>query len=360
MKSMNGFKICALFLCAAIPFSGNVFADDLPDAPSANISNADSLTKAMAQKVCASLPSKDCEITSSSSADHSASDGEATNHFYASVMMSWEHAFGSSEWEKKIFYNGAYRLVDKATGRQYELFRFDNEQSVPINEPADVGDKTVYDSDYINDIKVYQTQQKDKNGKYPSVDDDLTQRSKFIGETIDEMDYGRHLHYVLAIPIGWDRAYQKQVGKVTVTNDNEVAVGGLAYAGIFQDDGTSTGHFGVNLVRTVDSVSFSFAKGANSFTVTPAEITNDCAVFRQGVNCEWEASATFQYQNDKTGIGIGGELAHRSGLTAYEDQTQDESIFRVGVSIDPVKAASGIGRVVKKIVKGKSQVDAVN
>ena len=62
----------------------------------------------------------------------------------------------------------------KDTGRQYEFFRFDNEQSIPFDEKADTGNRIVHDSDYINDVKAYQTQQKDKNGNYAEDDDELT------------------------------------------------------------------------------------------------------------------------------------------------------------------------------------------
>ena len=156
------------------------------------------------------------------------------------------------------------------------------------------------------------------------------------------MDYGRRLHYFLAIPIGWDRTYEKEFGKFEVASENEVSVGGFAYAGVFQDDGTSTGHLGANLVRTVNSVAFSFPIGENTFTVTPMEFTNDCAAFQQGVNCEWEASGTFEYENEKIGIGFGAELSHKSGLTAYSAQTQSENIFQLGYPLIQLRQASGL------------------
>ena len=170
----------------------------------------------------------------------------------------------------------------------------------------------------------------------------------FVGEAVDEMDYDRHLHYFVAIPVGFDRSFQKQLGKVTLVNENEVSVGGLAYAGILQDDGTSDGHYGVNLFRTVDSVAFNFDNGKNTFDVTPIQLANDCAVFKQGVNCETVETATFQYQNDKTGIGIDAEVEHRSGLPLY-DQTTSQDTLKLGVSFDPIKAAQGITRAVKKL-----------
>ena len=328
-------------------------ANDLPDAPSATRDIV--VTMAVTQKVCDTIAqggvqppagSGDCEVTPEKGVESTEID--AKSHFYMDVMISWEHAFGSSDWGKKIFYSGAYRVVDKKTGRRYDVLRFDNEQGLPLDETADSGNRRIHFSDYINDIKAYQTQQKDKDGHYVDDDDDLTARSKFIGEVVDEKDYGRRLHYFVAIPIGWDRTYEKHLGKVEVVFENEIGVGGLAYAGIFQDDGSVTGHTGVNLVRTINSVSFNFAAGDNSFGVTPMEFTNDCSAFRQGLGCEWEAAGTFQYQNDKTGIGASLELAHKTGLSAY-GQTRPENVIRMGVSIDPVKTVYGIRKVWKKL-----------
>lgn len=97
----------------------------------------------------------------------------------------------------------------------------------------------------------------------------------------------------------------------------------------------------------MNAVAFDFAKGANTFTVKPMEFTNDCAAFSQGVNCEWEASGSFEYENEKTGLGFTVESGHRSGLTAW-DSTQPEDIVRVGVSVDPVKAAHGFVKIFKR------------
>jgi hypothetical protein len=274
--------ICVL--AAVFPLALAI-ADDLPDAPTPQFnqmaSEADPTAKAMAHQVCTSFQGKDCDVKTMDT-------GEGANHFYANVMMSWEYSFGEKDWAKKLVYNGAYRVTDKSSGRQYDVLRFDNEQGLPVDEPADTGTATVHDSAYVNDIKAYQTQQKEKDGKYADDDDDLTKKSLFVGETVDEMDYDRRVHYFLAIPVGWDRSYTKRLGKVTMLNDNEVAVGGLAYAGVFHDDGMSTGHYGANLIRTDDSVSFNFGSGDSTFTVKPMEFTNECAVFSQGLNCEWD------------------------------------------------------------------------
>jgi hypothetical protein len=175
-------------------------------------------------------------------------------------------------------------------------------------------------------------------------------RSKFLGQVVDERDYDRRLHYFLAIPIGWDRVYQKQLTQsLTVINENEVGVAGVAYAGVYTDAGTGTGHGGANLARTVNSIAFEFVHGNNTFTVTPMEFTNDAAVFHQGVNDEWEASGTFEYVNSKTTLGFTFEAAHKSGLPLYGNRTASENIFRPGVSVDPVKAAEAVGRTARRM-----------
>ena len=346
MKQCKLLNIQFFSLLAGLLLSSAAFADDLPDAPTPKIPQ-DAAAQAMAQKICEAQkqPESDCEVQPARVDDH---DDEATSHFYLNVVMSWEYSFTEGDWQAKVFYNGAYRVVDKATGRQYDVFRFDNEQGVPFNEKADIGSDTVHDFDHIYDVKAYQTQQKDKNGNYASDDDELMTRSKFVGQIVDEKDYDRGLHYFIAIPIGWDRTYTKDLGHgISVASENEVGVGGVAYAGIFQANGQSNGHVGANIIRTVNAVAFNFTKGSNSFTVTPMEFTNDCAAFSQGVNCEWEASGQFEYENDKTGLGVTVEAAHKTGLSAWST-TESENILRVGVSVDPVKAAQGLVKVAKK------------
>jgi hypothetical protein len=344
---VNVLRNCALVLFAAAFSFSFSFAEDLPDAPSPQVAQLDPVSKAMTQRVCDTIHGVSCGVVPKLMIEGSAG-GAIPNTFFLNVIVGWEHQFGTPGWEQKIAYAGAYRVTDKNTGRQYDVLRFDNEQGIPISEPADVGTGTIADGDYLNDMKAYQTQQKGKDGKYAAGDDDLNKKSMFVGEAIDEMDYDRRLHYFVAIPVGLDRSFQKQLGEVTLVNENEVSVGGLAYAGILQGDGSSDGHYGVNLFRTVDSVAFNFDTGKNTFDVTPIQLANDCAAFKQGVNCETVETATFQYQNDKTSIGFDAEIEHRSNLTLF-DQTQSENTLKLGVSFDPVKAAQGITRVIKKL-----------
>jgi len=309
----------------------NTFAKaELPDAPSVQAARPPAAAAIICRKVF-HLKNGGCIVKH---LDHEKSEDEANkNNFYINVMMSWEHSFGEKGWEKKVFYNGAYRVVDKNTGRQYDLFRFDNEQGIPVNVTADSGTRTVRDSDYINSLKVYQTQQKGKDGKFSEDDDDLDIHSKFIGQVVDENDYDRRYHYFIAIPIGWDRGFQRKFGAVDFSVANEIGLGGIAYAGIFTDDGRSSGNFGANIARTVNSASFEFTERKNSFTVTPIEFTNDCSAFKERLNCEWEASGVFDYVNEPTEIGFETEFAHKTGLSAFQSETQSENIMRIGVSI---------------------------
>ena len=108
MWATEKLRNTSLACLAGILLSANVFADDLPDAPSATkMSQLDPVASQMGQTICDSLKSKDCKVTAD---EDDSPDTTPTSHFYIGVMMSWEHAFGSSEWQKKIFYNGAYRV----------------------------------------------------------------------------------------------------------------------------------------------------------------------------------------------------------------------------------------------------------